>query len=150
MRLALTIVASFGVLLLAGCGGDDTATPATTETTPTVTEPVETETEPVETMPTVIETETTPKPPTLRQITIVVTDGKVHGGIKRPKLEKGEKVVIVVRSNVGEGVHLHGYDVEKTFVNGKLRLPLTATIPGRFELELHHPDVPIAEIEVTP
>ena len=74
----------------------------------------------------------------------------MHGGIKRPTVDKGEKVVIVVRSNVGESVHLHGYDITKPFVDGKARVPFTATIPGRVELELHHPDVVLAEIEVSP
>ena len=74
-----------------------------------------------------------------------------QGGIARPKVKKGDRVVIVVRSDAGESVHIHGYDVERTITPGKpARLPLTATIPGRFEVELHHPDAVLAVLTVNP
>ena len=82
---------------------------------------------------------------------VVVDQGRPRGGIKRPTLDKGERVVLVVRADAGESVHMHGYDVEKPVTPGKpVRIPLTATIPGRFELELHHPDSLLAVIEVQP
>ena len=77
--------------------------------------------------------------------------GVPQGGIARPKVKKGESVVIVVRSDAGESVHIHGYDVERPITPGKpVRLPLTATIPGRFEVELHHPDSLLAVLTVDP
>ena len=136
---------------LAGCGGDDTAASETsTETTPTMTAttPTETETAPTETAPT--ET-TTPAKPAPRTITIRVVSGVPQGGIARPKVKKGDRVVIVVRTDAGEEVHMHGYDIERTVTPGKpVRLPFTATIPGRFEVELHHPDALLAVVEVRP
>jgi hypothetical protein len=140
MKALFPIALAACVLALAGCGGDSDGVteasppPATTETTTTAPE-----------------TTTTEKPPAPRTIVMVVDQGRPRGGIKRPKLEKGEKVVLVVKADAGESVHIHGYDVEKPVTPGKpVRIPLTATIPGRFELELHHPDSLLAVIEVRP
>ena len=82
---------------------------------------------------------------------IVVDQGRPRGGIKRPTLEKGERIVLVVRADAGEAVHVHGFDVEKPITPGKpVRVPLTANLAGRFEVELHHPDALLAVLEVRP
>jgi hypothetical protein len=143
----MLVAVATGALALSGCGGDTTTTPETT-TEPPTTEAATTTTT-TET-PTTAPTATTaaPRP---RTITIVVKGGRPQGGIQRPAIDKGEKVVLVVRSDAGEAVHLHGYNVEKAVTPGKpLRIPVTATLPGRFELELHHPDVVLAVLEVKP
>ena len=134
------------VLALAGCGGDSDGGPEASPPPPPTTS-VETTTE---TTPTTKEPTTT-APAAPRTIVIVVDQGRPRGGIKRPTLDKGEKVVLVVRADAGESVHMHGYDIERPITPGKpVRIPLTATIPGRFELELHHPDSLLAVIEVQP
>lgn len=145
MRAPVMLVAVVaGALALSGCGGDTTASPETA-TEPPTTEAVTTTTT---TAPTATTTTATPKPTT---ITIVVRGGRPHGGIRRPTIAKGEKVVLVIRTDAGEAVHLHGYNVEKTVTPGTpVRIPFTATLPGRFELELHHPDVVLAVLEVEP
>lgn len=137
-------------LVASGCGGDD-APPAASDDTVTET------TTPEPTTPTTTEatpTTPTPKPkpkPTTRQIVIVVDQGRPRGGIKRPTLEKGEKVVLVVRADVGDEVHIHGYETTKALTPGKpARIPLTATLAGRFEVELHNPDALLAVLEVRP
>lgn len=141
-----SIVAS--ALVLAGCGGD--ADTGATETT-TPTEPAVTHTMPTETETTPAETETTPVAPKPTTVSIRVVGGVPQGGIKRPKVKQGDRVVIVVRSDAGEAVHVHGYAVERTITPGTpVRLPFTATIPGRFEVELHHPDTVLAVVEVRP
>lgn len=82
-------------------------------------------------------------------IPITVVKGKVQGGAKRPSVKKGQVVRIVVRTDAGEEIHLHGYDIEKTPVKGKPTvIQFTAKIQGRFELELHAPDVLLAELSV--
>ena len=139
-------------LALAGCGGDDSATPETTDTVVTVTATAPEETMETQTT-TTVETdtapvETTPQPTT---VTIRVVGGVPQGGIARPRVKKGERVVLVIRADGGDSVHVHGYDVERAIVPGKpVRLPFTATIPGRFEVELHHPDAVVAVVEVRP
>ena len=77
--------------------------------------------------------------------------GVPQGGIQRPTIDKGDKVVLVVRTDSGEAVHLHGYNIEKEVVPGKaVRLPFTANIAGRFEVELHPTDALLAVLEVQP
>lgn len=154
MKIIGTLLAvAASAFALAGCGGDDTdaASPETdtsTQPTMTATTPTETQTTPTETAPT--ET-TTPAKPAPQTITIRVVGGVPQGGIARPKVKKGDRVVIVVRTDAGEEVHMHGYDIERTVTPGKpVRLPFTATIPGRFEVELHHPDSVLAVVEVRP
>lgn len=125
-------------LALTSCGGDDSefAGTTSTETTPTTD--------------TTITTETTPPPAGPTEIRIVVVNGAPKGGIVREKVEKGDRVVLIVRSDVTDHVHLHGYDIMREVAPGTLaRLPFEATIPGRFEVELEDRGVPIAAITVS-
>jgi hypothetical protein len=140
--LALLALLGSG-LVLASCGGDDGGTAATTEattsdTTTTTTEPTT--------------TQTTPQPPPgPTEIRIVVVNGAPRGGIVRETVEKDDRVVLVVRSDVSDHIHLHGYDIMRDVAPGKpARLPFKATIPGRFEVELEDRGVPIADITVQP
>jgi hypothetical protein len=134
-------------LLVASCGGgDEEATAPTTETTTTTT---------AETMQTTQATQTTetmtPAPPGPTEIAIVVVGGAPKGGIVRETVDKGDKVVLVVRSDVSDHIHLHGYDIMRDVGPGRpARLPFRATIPGRFEVELEDRGVPIADITVRP
>jgi hypothetical protein len=138
-------------LALAGCGGGSSQADATTETA-TGTETAQATTPATTTTETATTTETTtPSAPKPRTITIVVESGRPRGGIARPTVAKGAKIVVVVRADAGEEVHLHGYDIEKPVTPGTpVRIPFTADLPGRFELELHHPDALLAVIEVKP
>jgi ABC-type glycerol-3-phosphate transport system substrate-binding protein len=143
MRIA-TLIAALAVSAvgLAGCGGDDNAADAVT-TTETVTTATTTETA----------GETTPTTPAAQAkvITIRVVGGRPQGGIQRPTIGQGDNVVLVIRADSGDAVHLHGYNIEKEIVPGKpLRLPFTANIAGRFELELHPTDTLLAVLEVKP
>jgi hypothetical protein len=143
MRIALTLVAvAASTVALAGCRGDgSTESVTTTETAATA---------PTTTTDTTTGTGTTPAAQA-QVITIHVVKGVPQGGIQRPTVDKGEKVVLVVDTDSGEAVHLHGYNVEKEVIPGKpVRLPFTATIPGRFEVELHPTDALLAVIEVKP
>lgn len=145
MRPAAMLFAfAASVLALAGCGGGSSQVGATTETTQATT-PATTTTE---TMTAETTTTSAPEP---RTITVVVEAGRPKGGIQRPTVDKGDKVVLVVRTDSGEAVHLHGYNIEKDVVPGKaVRMPFTANIAGRFEVELHPTDALLAVIEVKP
>jgi hypothetical protein len=155
MRAPVLLVAVVaGAFALAGCGGDTTARPDTTteppatEATPTTTTTATTTAGTTTTAPTTTAPNPTPKP---RTITIVAKGGRPQGGIGRPTIDKGDKVVLVVKTDAGEAVHFHGYNIEKQVTPGTpVRIPFTANLPGRFELELHHPDVVLAVIEVRP
>src|SRR6188472_1028868 len=134
MRVALMLSAvTAGAIALAGCGGDSTndavTTTETAATAPTTTADTTTTTE---------TTQTTPASEA-KVIMVNVVKGVPKGGIQRPTVDKGDKVVLVVRTDAGEELHLHGYDIEKTVTPGTpVRIPFTAKLPGRFELELHH------------
>lgn len=139
-RRLVTLAAVLGLLVggfaLASCGGDDgdaAATDTTTETTETQTT-----------------TETTPPTAGPTEIRIVVVNGAPKGGIVRENVEKDDRVVLIVRSDVADHVHLHGYDIMRDVAPGRpARLPFKATIPGRFEVELEDRGVPIADISVS-
>ncbi len=150
MRAAVMLVAlAASTVALAGCGGDDSTAEVTTTTATLETAPSTTKT--TDTTPTETATDTTPAAPDTRVITIRVSGGVPQGGIQRPTIDKGEKVVLVIRADSGEAVHLHGYNIEKDVVPGEpVRLQFTANIAGRFELELHPTDSLLAVLEVKP
>jgi hypothetical protein len=128
------------VTVIAGCGSDDGTTGGTTDTTTTETTTTDTTTT----------TETTP-PAGPTEIRIVVVNGAPKGGIVRETVDKGDRVVLVVKSDVADEIHLHGYDVSRDVeAGGTARLPFKATIPGRFEVELEARGVQIADITVEP
>jgi ABC-type glycerol-3-phosphate transport system substrate-binding protein len=151
MKTAVMAAAVVGsALALAGCGGGGGSTAAETSTTGTST--TETTTTPATTEAATTGTATTSAP--TREVTVIpirVVNGQPQGGIQRPKVDQGDKVLLVVRTDSGEAVHLHGYNIEKPVVPGKpVRLPFTASIAGRFEVELHPTDSLLAVIEVEP
>ena len=143
-HIAMLAAIAASAFALAGCGGDD-STEAVTTTETVATAPTDTTT-------TTDTTATTTTPAAqAKVITVRVVGGRPQGGIQRPTVDQGDKVVLVVRTDSGEAVHLHGYNIEKEVVPGKpVRLPFTANIAGRFEVELHPTDTLLAVIEVKP
>jgi ABC-type glycerol-3-phosphate transport system substrate-binding protein len=123
---------------LAGCGSNDNGSTSTTETTSTTTTTTTSETT----------TTAAPKPV---EVAIVVENGAPKGGIVRQTVSKNDHVVLVITSDVADEIHLHGYDKSKDVsAGGTIRLPFTATLPGRFEVELEQRGVQIADLTVNP
>jgi hypothetical protein len=132
----VVLVLALGVAACGGNGGGTTTT-------------VETETETTSTQTESTGTETTAAGPQVVHVT--VTNGLPAGGIVRASVNQGDRVVIVVDSDVSDEVHVHGYDVKKDVTaGGSVRIPLDATIPGRFEIELENRGTEIAELTVNP
>jgi hypothetical protein len=128
-------------LLLASCGGDDESASPTTGTATTTTT----------TATTTTTTTTPPRPRGPTQIRIVVENGVPRGGIVRETVARSDRAVLIVRADVSDHIHLHGYDVVRDVAPGMpARLPFRATIPGRFEVELEDRGVQIADITVRP
>ena len=125
-RLLLASATLIAVAVLGGCGSSNGSTTTTTGATTTTTTPAE----PVD-------------------VSIVVQNGAPKGGIVRASVNKDDHVVLVVKSDVADEIHLHGYD-KKTDVEagGTARLPFVANIPGRFEVELESRGVQIADLTV--
>jgi hypothetical protein len=134
--IVLAAACALAAVALAACGSDDGETASSTDTPTTTMETTTTET-----------TTTEAEKPTVVRVTIV--DGQPQGGIVRATVKKDDQVVLVVTSDVADEIHLHGYDkMRDVEAGGTVRLPFTATIPGRFEAELEGRGVQIADITV--
>jgi hypothetical protein len=149
-RLPAVLLAAAALLLggfaLASCGGDDDA--GTTESTPTQTT-LPTTTDTTTTTTTTTQTTTEVEQPTIVRVRVV--GGVPKGGIVRKTVEKSDRVVIVVTSDVADEVHLHGYDLMRNVAaGGTTRIRFKATLPGRFEVELEDRGVQIADLTVEP
>ena|SRR5262245_57218947 len=130
-KLVLACACLLAATALAGCGSSDNSTATTTTDTTTTGETT---------------TTAAAKPTT---VNIVVVDGQPQGGIVRQTVSKGDQVVIVVKSDVSDEIHLHGYDKSTDVTaGGTARLPFTADLPGRFEVELESRGVQIADLTV--
>jgi hypothetical protein len=141
LGLALCTVALSTGFALASCGSDDDAagTTVTTTTVPTTTEPPTTTTTPP------------PPPPKPTEVRVRVVGGAPRGGIVRKTVDQGDRVVVVVTSDVADHVHVHGYDLFGDVAPGKrVRIAFRARIPGRFLVELEDRHAPLAELTVEP
>jgi hypothetical protein len=111
-----------------------TTRPATMTETPTETAAT---TEPAEAGPT--------------RIAVRVRNGNVAGGIQRATVERGDRVVLVVRSDVADHVHVHGFDLLADVAPGRpARFDFRADLVGRFEIELEDRALQIVELRVNP
>jgi hypothetical protein len=136
-----------GSLALASCGGDDEASGTTTETTTQTTS--ETTTTTTETTTTETTTEPEVEKPTVVRVTVV--GGAPKGGIVRATVSQGDRVRLVVTSDVADEIHLHCYDISRDVAAGAtVTLAFRATIPGRCEAELENRGVQIADITIEP
>ena len=130
-KLVLACACLLGATAFAGCGSSDNSTATTPQTT------------------TSGETTTTTEAAKPTEVSIVVVDGQPQGGIVRQTISKGDRVVIFVKSDVADEIHLHGYDKStEVTAGGTARLPFTADLPGRFEVELENRGVQIADLTV--
>lgn len=147
----VALVLFTGGVALAACGGDSSSSsPETTDKYPTESVYPNIDNSPKK--PTTPRPPSAPPPPTQADlVSVVVRDGKPVGGVKRARVKKGRPVLVRVRSNVADEIHIHGYDISREVgAGGRVEIPFTATIVGVFEVELEERHVPIGEIEVRP
>lgn len=151
--LAPVLGVALAALVLGACGGDDETAPAPAPQTEEVAtdeaaEPEEATTGETTTAeePTTTEPEG-PPPPT--QITVRFRNGEVVGGVKRHRVAEGERVVLEVRSDVEEEIHLHGYDLAAEVAPGQpARIRFRANETGRFVFEFEHRHIPAGYVVV--
>ena len=120
---------------------DESAVP--TNSTPSDTAPTVTSGE--MTLPT-----TTQEPEGPEPVRITFEGGDVTGP-RRPEFTVGDRVILVVRADVVDHVHVHGYDLMEDVAPGSpARFSFRADAPGRFEVELEERHVPLTELVVSP
>jgi plastocyanin len=129
--IVAAVVVAVLAFVIASPGGDDDSGNAAQTTVTTQTEtggagggtPTETE---------------APAPPKPEVTGIQIRAGEVVGGPAEIRVKNGDTVVIVVRSDAADEMHLHGYDLEKEVGPGHpARLSFKANLEGQFELESH-------------
>jgi hypothetical protein len=123
---------------------DENASPPPPPPPPTAPTTVSTQPQPPPTVP-------PPPRPTVARVSIVIRGGRPVGGIRRVTVARNRVVLLLVRSDVADHVHLHGYDIMRDVAPGApARLQFRATRPGRFEVELEDRRLQIALITVNP
>jgi hypothetical protein len=130
LLLGAAAVAVFLFVVLRPGGSDDTSAPPTTG---------------------VSRGTTTETGATGTEIEITSKGGRPVEGIREAPVKKGENVTLVVRSDVADEVHLHGYDLHKDVeAGGTARIVFIAKITGRFEAELEERKEQILDLSVEP
>jgi hypothetical protein len=141
-------------LALAGCGGggsDEAGSPAAgdTETATTTVEETATGDTTSEEATTEEGTTTQAEPAGPRRIRISVRNGKPRGDTGTVRVERGEDLVLIVRADVEDEVHVHGYDLLAPVAPGHAsRISFKADQPGTFTIELEGLHLHIAKLRV--
>lgn len=152
MRLSAAAV-SLGLVigLVAGCqrSDDDPTGSASKSSSPTAmaTTPRPT-TQPATTQP---PTSAVPTAPSFagQVVDITVTGGKVTTAERRVEVKKGAQVRLQVTADVADEVHVHGYDKRVDVRPGApSTLDFTATLSGRFEVELEKAGLKLIDLQV--
>jgi hypothetical protein len=147
LGIGLLVVVVVLFIVLSG-GDDDDSVASTTSTTSTETLPTEPDGGPGDEPD---KPDKPDKPEEPEVATIVVVGGQPEGGVQELTFSEGDDIRFRVKSDVAEEVHFHGYDVSQDVAaGGSVEFNVPATITGKFEVELEHSVVPIAEITVNP
>jgi hypothetical protein len=102
---------------------------------------------------TAVTSPTTTAPPVQEAVPvrIIFRGGRVIGGIRHARVQRGDRVRLIVRADLADEVHLHGYDISRRVRPGAPTvIVFRATVVGRFEVELEERKIPLAELEVRP
>lgn len=149
-----TGVVVLAVILFVALRPDDSEPAANTTSAPqtttvqTTTEVTTQQTTTVATT-TVQTTTTTPADQPVR-VNVEFRNGEVVGGLVRADIDEGDQVVLTVRADVTDEVHLHGYDLFADVTpDQRARITFRADKVGEFEAELEDLGVPIAELTVS-
>jgi hypothetical protein len=82
---------------------------------------------------------------------IEVEDGAPVGGVADIEVEKGDQVRMVVRADVADEVHVHGYELFADVAPGRpAELRFEANVDGVYEVELEGSHTEIASLTVEP
>ena len=82
--------------------------------------------------------------PSARVVGVGFAGGQLTGETGRVETSLGESIVLRITSDVTEEIHVHGYDVYADVPAGStVDIPLTTTLAGQYEVELHEAGRPI-------
>ncbi|MGQ0481509.1 MAG: hypothetical protein ACT4O0_10865 [Pseudonocardia sp.] len=82
-------------------------------------------------------------------VEVTYFSGSVQGGVNRRPVGLGRAVRLVVRSDVSDEVHVHGYDRRVDVpANGTATVEFVADRSGVFEVELEARGVQLTQLEV--
>ena len=146
MRLAIALVtaATLVVLFVVARPKDDDDETAGTTTAITRTAPPEAQpAAPTTTEPTDAEAD-------FGLVSVRIVGGE-PGEIVRTTVHKGDPVRVVVRGDIRDEVHIHGYDLKADVAPGRpADIRFEADLTGRFEIELEDAAKQIAQLTVLP
>jgi hypothetical protein len=81
----------------------------------------------------------------------IVVQGGDASGPEQVELEQGQRLVLVVRADVADEVHVHGYDLMEDVASGQpARFDFRVADPGRFDVELEQRQQLLTELVVSP
>lgn len=153
---ATALLPTLGMLVLAGCGGDDTGSSGSTPSpsapagTPTSTLPTNT---PTPGSPNTSSPSNTADPSGETadvRIDVTVANGKVNPSGATIKVKAGQTVLVTALSDADEELHIHGYDKELELAPGKpASVKFTANMKGTFEVETHKSGKLVAKLVVS-
>jgi hypothetical protein len=140
--LATAVFALLALVAVPACGGDDDeadqGAPGTTTEAETTTEVTTTEV-----------TTTTEEPSGPVKVRITYRGGKLSGDTGTVPIEKGADVQLMVRADVEDEVHLHGYDIAAEVAPGHpARIDFKADDAGKFIAELESLELHIVTLRI--
>ena len=155
------VFAALGIALLAALfvafRPDGIGSPETLQSPP-MPSPAEAPTPPLAEAPAVVASASPAEPeprvaldPVSRTFDLVVTRGRLTSGPSTLALTQGDLVVLRVRSDRDDELHVHGYDLSLALsANQTGSLAFQADRSGRFDIELHQGGGEIGALEVQP
>lgn len=91
-----------------------------------------------------------PAAPTVRMISVTVRGGKASGETGRVTVPLGTPLVVSVRSDAADEIHVHGYDRKaKVPAGATASVTFTANIPGVFEVDLEDSKLALLQLQVS-
>ena len=132
------------VLALSGCAGTDEPPASSSPGTSAPESATQESSTPAGSSP------VAPTTPAAQRIAVTVSGGQVTGDTGRVPVAAGERVTLVVTSDVADELHLHGYDLRTALTPGTpAELSFEATVPGVFEVELHDAGTVLLTLQVS-
>jgi glucose/arabinose dehydrogenase len=143
MRRALVTVA-IGILALAGCGADDTATSDTSDA-PTASAGASESADDASESPTPEQS----APPEQEAVEVEIEGSTITPNGRRLEVEAGEPITLDITSDRSGELHVHAKPEQELDVKkGSSTIDLTIDTPGVVDVEEHESGVVILQLEV--